>query len=90
MRIRKRLDAGLPAPPSEAGVLPSTRTDKLDLLFWCMIKMNADRGWCDELGSCEYRRLHASWLAEGRPGPISAWIRRHANTEPRDYAAPVP
>lgn len=48
----------------------------------------AQRGWCDNLGGCEYQRVRGEWAASPTPiGNLHEFIRRRANIGP-DGAEP--
>ena len=38
-----------------------------------------DRGFTDELGGAQYRRVYLAWMMEGHPRPIAGYIRSEAN-----------
>lgn len=43
----------------------------------------AQRGWCDNLGGCEYQRVRGEWAASPTPiGNLHEFIRRRANIGP--------
>jgi hypothetical protein len=45
-------------------------------LLWIEL---ARQGTCDAMGSKEYQRVKAEWIAANRPRPIVFFIEDHAN-----------
>lgn len=49
-----------------------------DAHFRAMWRSIARCGGCDSIDGMEYERVHRQWVNDGRPGPVSNYIRLNA------------